>query len=121
MALETGDIAWVESDPVKGTEQAGRRPAMVLTSSGYHRRSGRAVVCPISSAGASWVFNVALPSGMKTRGSVLVDQVRTIERSERLFDVIERASPELVADVRGRLAALLGFEVLSSIADPGSP
>jgi mRNA interferase MazF len=119
MALETGDIAWVEFDPVRGTEQAGRRPAIVLTSAGYHQRSGRAVVCPISSASASWAFNVPLPPGMKTYGSILVDQVRTIERAERLFDIIERAPPELISDVRGRLAALLGFEVLSSIADPG--
>jgi mRNA interferase MazF len=110
MPLEAGDIAWVEFDPVRGTEQAGRRPAMILTSSGYHQRSGRAVVCPISSAQGNWSFNVALPEGMKTFGSVLVDQVRTIERSERLFDVIERASPAVVADVRGRLAALLGLE-----------
>jgi mRNA interferase MazF len=120
MPLEVGDIAWVEFDPVKGTEQAGRRPAMVLTSSDYHLRSGRAVVCPISSAGANWAFNVPLPTGMRTYGLVLVDQVRTIERSERLFDVIERASPELVSEVRGRLAALLGFEVTSSIAGTGS-
>lgn len=117
MPLESGDIAWVEFDPVKGTEQAGRRPAIVLTSSGYHQRSGRAVVCPISSAAAGWAFNVALPSGMKTFGSILVDQVRTIERSERLFDVIERAPPDVVSDVRGRLAALLGLEAIHSIAD----
>jgi mRNA interferase MazF len=115
MPLDAGDIAWVELDPVRGTEQAGRRPAMVLTSAGYHQRSGRAIVCPISSAGANWAFNVALPAGMKTYGSVLVDQVRTIERSERMFDIVERASPEVLADVRGRLAALLGFEVLPSI------
>ena len=118
MPLEVGDIAWVEFDPVKGTEQAGRRPAIVLTSSGYHQRSGRAVVCPISSASAVWAFNVALPPNMKTFGSVLVDQVRTIERSERLFEVIERASPDVIAEVRGRLAALVGLDAIHSIAGP---
>jgi mRNA interferase MazF len=117
MLPEAGDIAWVEFDPVRGTEQAGRRPAIVLTTVGYHQRSGRAVVCPISSTEAIWAFNVALPAGMKTIGSVLVDQVRTIERSERLFDIIERAPLQVLADVRGRLAALLGFEVVRSIAD----
>jgi mRNA interferase MazF len=113
--LDTGDIAWVDFNPVKGTEQSGRRPAMVLTSADYHRRSGRAVVCPISSSGEGWTFNVALPSGMKTRGYVLVDQVRTIERGARLFEVTERASEDVLADVRGVLAALLGFESILPI------
>src|SRR5262245_39953482 len=115
MLPHVGDIAWIELDPVKGSEQAGRRPALVLTSRGYHRRSRRAVVCPISSSERRWPFNVELPAGLKTRGAVLVDQVRAIERSERMF-IIVRAPAALVAEVRGRLAALLGFDVGSFAA-----
>lgn len=111
MPPDVGDIAWVELDPVRGTEQAGRRPALVLSSMLYHQESKRAVICPISSAKRPWPFNVPLPSGLTTTGVVLVDQVRTIDRSERMFDVIERVSDELLAEVRGRLAALLGFDL----------
>jgi mRNA interferase MazF len=46
---------------------------------------------------------------MLTSGVVLVDQIRTIHRFSRLFDIIESAPPEVIAEVRGRLAALLGF------------
>jgi mRNA interferase MazF len=119
MLPDVGDIAWVEFDPVKGTEQSGRRPGLILTSRRYHQRSRRAVVCPITSSEKPWIFNVPLPSEMKTRGSVLVDQVRTIDRQDRLFDIIERAPAELLSEVRGRLAALLEFDVVSSVGDPG--
>lgn len=117
MLLDVGDIAWIDLDPVRGTEQAGRRPGLVLTSLSYHQRCPRVVVCPITSRERPWGFNVTLPSGLKTRGSILVDQVRALERSERLFDIIERAPDSVVIEVRAVLAALLGFDVISSIAE----
>jgi len=117
MLPDIGDIAWIEFDPVKGTEQAGRRPGLILTELSYHRRSRHAVVCPITANERSWPFNVRLPPGLKTRGVVLVDQIRAIERAERMFDIIERAPNELLAEVRGRLAALLGFDAVS-LVDP---
>jgi mRNA interferase MazF len=120
MLPDAGDIAWVDFDPVKGTEQAGRRPALILTSSGYHQRSRRSVVCPITSAESVWAFNVLLPPGLKTRGSVMVDQVRVVERADRMFGIIETAPEQLLSDVRGRLAALLGFDVVMSGAQPQS-
>jgi mRNA interferase MazF len=116
MLPDIGDIAWIEFDPFKGTEQAGRRPGLILTPLWYHERSRRAIVCPITSGQGTWSFNVLLPPGLKTYGTVLVDQVRTIDRADRMFAVIERAPGELLAEVRGRLAVLLGFDIVSSIA-----
>lgn len=113
---DIGDIAWVEFDPAKATEQAGRRPALVLTSEIYHQRSRRAVVCPITANERPWPFNVPLPPEMKTYGVVLVDQVRAIERAARMFAIIERAPAQLLSDVRGKLAVLLGFDVVSSLS-----
>lgn len=119
MLPDIGDIAWIEFDPVKGTEQSGRRPGLVLSPRGYHERSPRAVVCPITSREKPWAFNVPLPPGMKIQGSVLVDQIRTIERQARMFEIIERAPAEVLSEVRGRLAALLEFDVVLSVVDPG--
>ncbi len=110
MIPEIGDIAWVEFDPIKGSEQAGRRPALVLSHGLYHRECTRSVVCPITRRARTWTFNVPLPDGLKTQGVVLVDQVRTIDRSHRMFGIVERAPGDLLAEVRGRLAALLGFD-----------
>jgi mRNA interferase MazF len=119
MLPDIGDIAWIEFDPVKGTEQSGRRSGLVLTSRGYHQRSRRAASAPTTSNEKPWVFNVPLPPEMKVRGSVLLDRIRTIDREDRMFDVIERAPAEVLSEVRGRLAALLEFDVVLSVGDPG--
>ncbi len=119
MLPEIGDIAWVELDPVMGTEQAGRRPALVLSDRMYHEVSRRAIVCPISTRARAWTFNVPLPDGMMTTGMVLVDQIRTIDRTRRMFDIIEHAPDAVIADVRGRLAALLRFDEVSLLPDQG--
>jgi mRNA interferase MazF len=116
MLPEIGDIAWVELDPVMGTEQAGRRPALVLSDGSYHALSPRSVVCPISLRARPRAFNVPLPEGITTAGMVLVDQIRTIDR-RRMFDIIERAPGSVIAEVRGRLAALLRFEDVSLLPD----
>jgi mRNA interferase MazF len=115
MPLKAGDIAWVDLDPVKGSEQAGRRPALIISGAIYHEASRRAVICPITRNTRPWPFNVPLPPGLETKGTVLVDQVRSIDRAERLFDFVERAPPEVLADVRGQLAALFGIDTVPSI------
>ena len=118
MLPDVGDIAWVELGPVKGSEQDSRRPALFLSDAAYHAASRRAVICPITSKARPWPFNVEIPSGLQTTGVVLVDQVRTIDRPERMFAVIERVPDDFLAEVRGRLAALLGFDTIASIAGP---
>jgi mRNA interferase MazF len=117
MALEVGDIVWVDLDPVKGSEQAGRRPALIVSGAIYHGASRRAVICPITRNTRPWPFNVPLPPGLETEGVVLVDQVRSIDRAGRLFGFVERAPPEVLASVRGQLAALLGLDAFPSITE----
>jgi mRNA interferase MazF len=107
---DAGDIVWVEFDAVRGTEQAGRRPGLVLTPLGYHEHSPRAVVCPITSNIRPWPFKVILPTGLRTQGAVLVDQVRAVDRAQRVFATIEIAPGDVVAQVRAKLAALLGID-----------
>jgi mRNA interferase MazF len=121
MLPHAGDIAWVELGPVKGSEQDGRRPALVLSEAGYHETSRRAVICPISSTERPWAYHVPLPVGLATTGVVLIDQIRTIDRAERMFDIVERVPGEILADVRDRIAALLGINIVVSNTDPGEP
>jgi mRNA interferase MazF len=109
MFPERGDIAWVDLDPVLGTEQGGRRPALIVSGRAYHEASRRAVICPITSKIRDWPFSVPLPHGLKTVGLVLVDQVRSIDREWRLFGVIESLPSETLAEVQGRLASLTGI------------
>jgi mRNA interferase MazF len=109
MLPDAGDVAWVELDPVRGTEQAGRRPALILSSRRYHELSSRALVCPISSRTKDWPFDVPLPAGLWVEGVVLVDQTRMIHWPSRLFGTIERVPDEVLATVRGILATLAGI------------
>jgi mRNA interferase MazF len=106
--LDAGDVVWVDFDPALG-EQAGRRPALILTDQDFNSLYPRSVVCPITRNLAPWPTKVLLPSEMRTKGSVLADQPRTVHRSERGFRFIERAPDEVLADVRAILAALLGI------------
>jgi len=111
MIPAAGDIVWVDFDPVRGTEQAGRRPALVLTSKDFHELYPRAIVCPITGNMTPWPTKVFLPEGMQTRGAVLADQPRTIHRSERGFRLIEPAPEEVHAMVRAILRELLQIVV----------
>ena len=108
---DAGDIAWVEFDPVRGTEQAGRRPALVLTDRIYHESARRALVCPITRTMRDWPSNVVLPAGLKTKGVVLVDQIRAIDLTQRLFRIIEPVPAAVMVTTRLKLAALLGIEI----------
>ena len=106
--FDAGDIAWIELDPIKGHEQAGRRPALILSSQAYHAMSSLAVICPITSGGRrNWRFKAPLPEGLKTTGFVLVDQVRAIDRTARPLKFVERVPLQTLAEIRGLLAALL--------------
>lgn len=108
-SLKAGDIVWVVFDPVVGTEQGGRRPAIVLTDESYNALYPRSVVCPITRNRAPWPTKVLLPDGMKTSGAVLADQPRTVHREGRGFRFIERAPDAVLAEVRAIVAAILGM------------
>jgi mRNA interferase MazF len=109
-SLQAGDIAWVVFDPVVGTEQGGRRPAIVLTDVGFNELYPRSVVCPITRNRDPWPTKVILPSGMRTIGAVLADQPQTLHREGRSFRFIEHAPDEVLAAVRSVVAAVLGLK-----------
>lgn len=106
-SLRDGDLVWVDFDPVIGTEQSGRRPAIVLTDQGYNELYPRSVVCPITRNATPWPTKVVLPAGMKTRGAVLADQPRTVHREGRGFRFIEHAPEEVLDQVRAIVGELL--------------
>jgi mRNA interferase MazF len=83
----------------------------VLSNRDYHERSPRVLVCPISRRTAPYFFNVTLPEGMETKGVVLVDQLRAMDRDKRMFRIIERTPGSVVAEVLGKLRVLLGLEL----------
>lgn len=101
---ERGDVVWLQFDPRAGHEQAGRRPALVLSPSLYNGRVGLALLCPITSRKKGYPFEVALPAGTKTQGVVLADQVKSLDwrirRAERVDSVPRAVLDEAVAKIR---------------------
>jgi mRNA interferase MazF len=102
-----GDLIWISLDPRAGHEQAGRRPALVLSPVAYNGRTGLALCCPITSRVKGYPFEVALPDGLPIAGVVLVDQVRNLDWKARRFEVAAAAPLEVVAETLGKLATLL--------------
>jgi mRNA interferase MazF len=96
-----GDVVWLDFSPHAGREQAGRRPALVLSPKAYNQKTGRALVCPITSQVKGYPFEVAIPEGLAVGGVVLADHVKNQDLNARnaayactvsddvLFDVVE--------------------------------
>lgn len=106
---DAGDLVWLSFDPQAGREQAGRRPALVLSPSNYNRRSGLAIVCPITSHVKGYPFEVGLPQGFPITGMVLADHVKSLDWRKRRAEPVGRVPPGILRDVLDRLASLLGF------------
>jgi len=111
--LRAGDLVWVDLGPTRGREHGGVRPAVVLTDDEFHRRNDTAIICPITSNTKPWPTKVALPAGLKVNGAVLVDQIRTLDRMARGFRAVDRVPVEILNEVRGRLATLLGLNLIA--------
>ena len=110
MALpDRGSLVWLHFSPQAGSEQAGRRPGIVLTKAAYHQRSRHAVVCPITSREKGWPMEVKLPSGLPVAGVVLVDHVSSVDRDARGMQVVGAAPREVLDEIDARLAPLLSF------------
>jgi mRNA interferase MazF len=105
-----GDLVWVNFNPQAGHEQAGRRPALVLSPASYHEKTALAVVCPITSNTSPYPFKVLLPEGLPIGGAVLADQVKSIDRMARQLKVAGPAPRSVVVEVQAKLAALLGLD-----------
>ena len=103
---DRGDIVWLMFNPQAGPEQAGRRPALVLSPRSYNGRAGLALICPITSQRKGYPFEVAV-SGGRVSGVVLADQLRSLDWSARRAKKLARASDETLQEVLGKIAALL--------------
>lgn len=87
-APERGALIWLTFTPQSGREQAGRRPALVVSPSAYNSKVGLALVCPITSKVKGYPFEVPLPDGGPVQGVVLADQLRSLDWRSRQADII---------------------------------
>jgi mRNA interferase MazF len=106
---ESGDLIWLTFDPQTGREQAGRRPALVLSPRTYNAKSGLALVCPITNQAKGYPFEVAVPAGHGATGVILADHLKSLDWRARCAEKAGRCPSEAVEEVRSRLAPLLGY------------
>jgi mRNA interferase MazF len=104
---DRGDLVWIDFDPQSGREQAGRRPALVLTPTLYNRPSGLAIFCPITTRVKGYPFEVALPSKTPVQGVVLSDHARSLDWRARSAEFICTAPRAVLDEVTAKLQALL--------------
>jgi mRNA interferase MazF len=103
-----GDLIWTDFDPTMGREQAGRRPALVVSSATFTENTGLAVVCPVTSRVRPLPTSVVLPAGLPVTGEILTGHVRSIDTKARPIWFIGAAvSSETAQLVRAKLSAFI--------------
>lgn len=102
---DAGDIVWLQFDPQAGHEQAGYRPAVVLSPASYNGRAGMIVCCPMTTRIKGYPFEVALAGSPPS--VVLADQVKSQDWRARKATHKGRVNPAELAEVRAKLTALI--------------
>ena len=103
-----GDIVWLSFSPQAGHEQAGRRPALVLSPSAYNSKVGLALFCPITSRVKGYPFEVGVPKNLAVTGVVLADQIKSLDWRARQAEFADRLPDPELGEVTGMVMALLG-------------
>jgi mRNA interferase MazF len=104
---ERGDLIWLEFNPQAGHEQAGRRPAVVLSPAAYNSRSSLAIVCPVPRQRKGYPFETQLPEGLPISGVALADHARSLDWKARKAEHICRMPNELVQEIAAKLLTLI--------------
>ena len=103
-----GDVVWLAFGPRAGHEQAGRRPALVLSPRAYNRKADLALVCPITSKEKGYPFEVALPATGRVMGVILADLIKRLDWRVRRAAFAARTSTSVLGEVLDKLEVLLG-------------
>lgn len=109
-AVLRGDILWADLSPVRGSEQAGLRPVLVLSADVFNRRSGTVVAVALTSQAPRAGFPLTLPisdPALPKTSWVKISQIRTLS-TERLGKRIGRATPDELEQVLEGLVEILG-------------
>jgi len=104
---QCGDVVWITLNPQAGYEQAGRRPAVVLSPQNYNGKTGLAIFCPITNQIKGYPFEVIIPVGLSVAGAVLSDQVKSLDWRARNAELICTLPTETISEVLQKLGTLL--------------
>ena len=104
---DRGDIVWLQFNPQAGHEQAGHRPALVLSPASYNSRSGLMLCCPMTSQRKGYPFEVVIAEELDRESVVLADQVKSLDWKVRKAVKKGTASTDIIAETLSKLQTLL--------------
>ena len=110
---DSGDIVWIMFNPQTGHEQAGHRPALVLSPKAYNGKVGLAILCPITSQVKGYPFEVLIPDGPEINGAILSDQVKSLDWRARKAVFSCTLPPAAFNEVVQKLSALIRQQLQS--------
>jgi mRNA interferase MazF len=104
---DRGDLVWINFSPQEGHEQAGRRPAVVLSPKRYNERLDLALFCPVTSQVKGYPFEIKLPDEAKVQGVVLCDQMKNLDWQARKIKFIETVPSAILEEILAKAITLL--------------
>jgi mRNA interferase MazF len=97
--FEQGDIIKFDFSPAEGHEQAGYRPALVVSKTIFNKRTGQVIVCPITSREKPYATRIKLGNDTKTQGFVICEHLKTLDFNARQAKLIERIGEDTLESV----------------------
>ena len=104
---ERGDAVWIDMNPQSGHEEAGRRPALILSPGFYNKKAGLALLCPITNQMKGYPFEIVIPQGLNVSGAILSDQIKSFDWKTRRAEFIQRIPERIVLAVLKKIHKLL--------------
>ena len=104
---DRGDIVWLQFNPQADNEQAGKRPALVLSPKEYNQKIGLALFCPVTSKVKGYPFEVKLPEGLPVEGVILADQIKNLDWISRSAQFVCKIPVEIMQEVILKVETLL--------------
>lgn len=106
---DRGDLVWLNFNPQAGHEQTGKRPAFVLSPASYNRKVGLALFCPVTNKVKGYPFEVDIPEGLTVTGTILSDQIKSLDWQTRNAAFICKLPDETIEQVLAKAATLMTY------------
>lgn len=103
--VRQGDIVKVNFNPQQGHEQAGYRPALVISNDDFIANARLAILCPITNTNNKFPLHIPLPENFVTTGAVLCEHIRTLDLNARQYTYVETVSPEFLKSIIDTVSA----------------
>ena len=104
-----GDIIKINFNPQKGHEQAGYRPAVVISNDFFNQKTNLAILCPITNTDNKFPLHIPLDNRTQTTGVVLCEHVKTVDLNARPYTIVEKIPADILLKVMDIVFSAIEF------------